>query len=111
MKKADINEIDIVLFEPIIPGTLIGKEVIDNNARRLGIVKGIRLKYPPLKLFLVVRGKDSEENIPFDSIDKIGTIIKLKTSITKDEIAIHEVLMILENIRKEISSLFKLSGL
>lgn len=87
----------------MIPGELLGKEVIDSEARRIGIIRGIKIKYPPLKVMLIVRGKELEIDIPIDYVEQVGkTVVKIKKRIDLDEITAEEVIMLINELRKEI---------
>ena len=98
-----VRQIELLLFEPMIPGELLGKEVIDSDARRVGIVRGIKLKYPPLKAMLIIRGKSLETNVPIESIDQVGkTVIRLKMRIDLEEISAEDVITLLHELKQEI---------
>ena len=98
-----LKEIEITLFEPIIPGELLGKEVIDSEARRVGIIRGIKIKYPPLKAMLIIRGKELEIDIPIDYVEQIGkTVVKVKKRIDLDEITAEDVITLTNELKKEI---------
>ncbi|MHA1615793.1 MAG: PRC-barrel domain-containing protein [Candidatus Njordarchaeales archaeon] len=97
------EQLTVDLYEIKFPGKIVGKEVIDQEAKRLGIVKNIRLKTPPLRLFLVVRNKDIDVEIPFEHVDKIGkNIIKLRKVMDVEELSVEEAIKILENVKTEI---------
>ncbi len=104
-----VKDVELTLFEPIIPGELLGKEVIDAEARRVGIVRGIRLRYPPLKAFLIIRGKELEIDIPIDFIDQIGkTVVKVKKRIDLDEITAEDVIILMNELKREIAAELKI---
>ena len=46
--------IEAELYELSMPGRLIGKEVLDNRARRIGIVRSIRIALHPTRSELIV---------------------------------------------------------
>ncbi len=98
-----LKEIELTLFEPIIPGELLGKEVIDSEARRVGIIRGIKIKYPPLKAMLIIRGKELEVDVPIEYIEQVGkTVVKVKKRIDLDEITAEDVIVLTNELRKEI---------
>jgi len=105
------SHITVDLYETRFPGKLAGKEVIDPDARRLGIVKCLRIRMSPspLRLFLVVRNKDIDIEVPFEYVEKIGkNIIKLRRKVDVEEVSVDEALKIIEDIKSEILMEFQI---
>lgn len=99
------STIEVELYELKVPGHLIGKEVIDGLARRIGVVRSVRLKLPELKVELVVKGLDVEFPVDSEDISAVGNVIQLKTAIKEAEpIDIHEVARLRKEIISEIRS-------
>lgn len=104
-----LKEIELTLFESIIPGELLGKEVIDAEARRVGIVRGIKIRYPPLKAALIIRGKELEIDVPIEYIEQVGkTVVKMKKRIELDEITAEDVIILTNELKKEIATELKI---
>jgi len=96
--------IEVELYELRVPGHIIGKEVIDGLARRVGVVRSVKLKLPDLKVELIVKGLDIEFPVDSEDISAVGNVIQLKTVIKEAEpIDIHQV----AKLRKEILSEIK----
>ena len=99
------SAIEVELYELRVPGLLIGKEVIDGHARRIGVVRSVRLKLPELKVQLIVKGLDIEFPVDSEDISAVGNVIQLKTPIREAEpIDIHEVVRLRKEILSEIRS-------
>lgn len=92
--------ITIELTEKNYKGILIGKEVYDCKAKRIGIVRSILLKFPPLKAYLLVQNGNYSLEIAFDAIQSIGHVIQLSEEIN---------LGVEENLRisKELKSIIE----
>ncbi len=73
--------ITVELTEKSYKGVLIGKEVYDSQAKRIGIVKSILLKFPPLKAYLIVQNGNYSLEISFDIVQSVGHIIQLSEEI------------------------------
>ncbi len=100
------------LYEMAVPGKFVGKEIIDAEARRIGLCHSIRIKTGLDKkgalrtdLFIVIKGHDVEFDISFNDIEKIGNVIKLKVPAHQaDEIQVKDAIRIQEDIAGEIRS-------
>ncbi|MFX1420647.1 MAG: hypothetical protein ACFE9N_17250, partial [Promethearchaeota archaeon] len=103
-KKDILVETD--LYELNLPGQFILKEVVDKDSKRIGVVRNIRLKFPQ-KVELIVKGIDIELPIDIKNIQKVGTIIQLKTKIkVAEECDISEVVRLRKEIQQEISEIY-----
>lgn len=108
-KKNDKNEeaknVMAELYELSIPGQIIGKEVIDASARKIGVVRNVKLTFPPTKVNVIIKGLDVEFQLPFDSISTVGGVVQLKETIKQaEELEIRDVARLREEIATEISS-------
>ena len=93
------------LYELSIPGQLIGKEVIDASAMKIGVVRNVKLTFPPAKINVIIKGLDVEFQIPMDSISTVGGVVQLKEAIKQaEELEIRDVARLREEIAKEISA-------
>nr|MDO8108759.1 hypothetical protein [Candidatus Sigynarchaeota archaeon] len=98
------------LYELSVPGKLIGKEIIDVEARRIGICHSIKLRFGTdkknemkIELFVIIKGLDVEFDIPFTQIDKIGNVIKLKIPARQaDELHAKDAVRLQEDLAAEI---------
>ncbi len=96
------------LYELSMPGKLIGKEVFDNRARRIGIVRNIRLSLSPLKVELIVKGLEVEFPIDVSDVDVVGTVIQLKTVAKEaEEIDIRDVIRLQKEVWDDIKAYLK----
>lgn len=93
------------LYELSIPGQLIGKEVIDASARKIGVVRNVKLTFPPAKINVIIKGLDVEFQLPMDSISTVGGVVQLKDPIKQaEELEIRDVARLREEIANEISA-------
>ena len=105
-----IEPFETEFYEMTVPGKLIGKEIIDSEARRIGLCHSIKMRFfmdkkQGLKneVFLVVKGLGIEFNIPMEDVDLIGNVIKLKVPAKQaEEIAARDVIRLQEDIAGEI---------
>ncbi len=98
------------LYELSMPGKLIGKEVFDSHARRIGIVRNIRLSLAPLKVELIVKGLEVEFPIDVEDVDIVGTVIQLKTVAKEaEEIDIRDVIRLQKEVWDDIRTYMKFS--
>ena len=106
--KKDKNSpvIQTELYELNLPGELILKEVMDGSAKRVGVVRCVRLSFPP-KIELIVKGLDVEIPINFNDITNIGTVIQLKSKIkVAEECDVNEVVRLRSEIQQEMKELY-----
>ena len=93
------TEREAELYELGMPGEFLGKEVIDSEARKIGVVRSIRMKLVPLEVSVIVKGIEVEFPVNARDIEVVGGIIKLKIPAKhSDEIDIQDVI----NLREEI---------
>jgi sporulation protein YlmC with PRC-barrel domain len=93
------------LYELRIPGELIGKEVIDASARKIGIVRNVKLTFPPAKISIIIKGLDVEIPLPIDTIATVGGVIQLKETIKQvEELEIRDVARLREEVANEIAA-------
>ncbi|MHA1368392.1 MAG: hypothetical protein ACTSWN_04195 [Promethearchaeota archaeon] len=106
-----INQtLETELYELACPGSLVGKEIIDVDARRIGICHSIKIRFfynkkneLTTKLFLVIKGLDVEFDVPMETIEAVGNIIKLKIPARQsDEVQISDVIRLQEDVISEI---------
>ena len=71
-RTAEAASIMAELYELSIPGQLIGKEVIDSSARKIGVIRNVKITFPPTKVNIIIKGLDVEFQLSFDSISTIG---------------------------------------
>ena len=50
------SDIDLELYELVFPGQLIGKAVIDSEARMVGVIRNVRFQVPSSSVSLIVKG-------------------------------------------------------
>lgn len=95
-------------YELQMPGKILGKEVVDSLARRVGIVRNLKVSFFPVSVNIVVKGLEVEFSIPAEEIEAIGTVLKLKIPVKQsDEIDIEDVLRLREELFSEIQSFLR----
>jgi len=86
----------------------LGKEVVDAGAKRIGIVRSIRLSLstlPQIKAEIVVKGLEVEFPIDIENIQAVGSVVQLKTVIKEArEVDVRETLSLRKKILEEIKS-------
>ena len=106
MSHEKTNEREAELYELKMPGEFIGKEVIDSEARKIGIVRSVRLKLVPLEVSLIIKGIEVEFPVNAKDIDVVGSLIKLKIPAKhSEEIEIQDVINLREEIFTEMKAL------
>ncbi len=99
---------EIELYELIVPGKILGKEVIDASAKRIGIVRSIRLSLqtlPQIKAEIVVKGLEVEFPVDIENIQAVGDIVQLKTIIKEARgVDVREVMSLRKKILEEIKA-------
>ncbi len=99
------KSIETELYELNMPGKLVGREVVDSLARKVGVVRNIKLQFYPFNMFLIVKGIGIEFPISINDVEAISTVIRLKTPAKQsEEIGVEDVL----RLRQEIVSELKL---
>lgn len=101
-------DIDLELFELMFPGKLIGKAVIDANARMIGVIRNVRIQIPSSSITLIVKGLDTEFTIKSENIQAIGNVIQLNVNIKHSEpIEINDIIQLRNEIKEEIIHFFQ----
>ena len=104
-KDAEITGMMAELYELSIPGQLIGKEVIDASARKIGVIRNVKLTFPPAKINVIIKGLDIEFQLPMDSISTVGGVVQLKETVKQaEELEIRDVARLREEIANEIAA-------
>jgi hypothetical protein len=99
MVEAEVYELDM-------PGNIIGKEVIDGSARRIGIVRSLRITLPPGRVELQVKGLGVELPVDVANITAVGNVIQLSNTVKEaEEISITDVQRLREETWKEVQGL------
>jgi hypothetical protein len=94
------------VYELQMPGNIIGKEVIDGSARRIGIVRSLRIMLPPGKVELQVKGLGVELPVDVSNITAVGNVIQLSNTVKEaEEISIADVQRLREETWKEVQNL------
>ncbi len=94
------------VYELQMPGHIVGKEVIDGSARRIGIVRSLRITLPPGKVELQVKGLGVELPVDVTNISAVGNVIQLSNTVKEaEEISISDVQRLREETWKEVQGL------
>ncbi len=103
--KDSMPTIEAELYELSMPGRILGKEVLDSRAKRIGIVRSIRISLNPTRSELIVKGAEVEFPVDFSKVDAVGTVVQLN-SVVKDaeEIEIHDVMRLQKEVLDDIRS-------
>ena len=102
-------DIDIELFELMFPGKLIGKAVIDANARMIGVIRNIRIQIPSPTISLTVKGLDTEFTVKSEDIQAIGNVVQLNVIIKHSEpVEINDIIKLRNEIQEELIHFFSL---
>ncbi|MHA1409468.1 MAG: hypothetical protein ACTSQY_03960 [Candidatus Odinarchaeia archaeon] len=108
MESEDIGKVSAELYELKMPGELLGKEVVDSKARRIGVVRNLRITLPPVKTELIIKGLDIEFTVNTDNIATVGSVIQLNIVVKEaEEIEIHDILRLRREIWDEIKAYFE----
>ncbi len=108
MTKQPID-IDIELFELMFPGKLVGKAVIDANARMIGVIRNIRIQFPSPTISLTVKGLDTEFTVKSENIQAIGNVVQLNIIIKHSEpVEINDIMKLRNEIQEELVHFFSL---
>ena len=54
---------------------LVGKEIIDGEAKKIGAVKDLAWSNEGKLAIVVERGREEEYYLPFDQVEKIGDVV------------------------------------
>ncbi|UCE11603.1 MAG: hypothetical protein JSW61_06635 [Candidatus Thorarchaeota archaeon] len=95
--------VEAELYELSMPGRLLGKEVLDSRARRIGIVRSIRISLNPTRSELIVKGAEVEFPIDFEKIAGVGSVVQLNSEVREsEEIEIHDVVRLQKEVLDDI---------
>ncbi|MHA1959222.1 MAG: hypothetical protein ACW99U_03280 [Candidatus Thorarchaeota archaeon] len=95
--------VEAELYELSMPGRLLGKEVLDSRARRIGIVRSIRISLNPTRSELIVKGAEVEFPIDFEKIAGVGSVVQLNSEVKEsEEIEIHDVVRLQKEVLDDI---------
>ena len=105
VSNESMPSIEAELYELKMPGRILGKEVLDNRARRIGIVRSIRIALHPTRSELIVKGAEVEFPVDFSKVETVGTVVQLN-SLVKDaeEIEVHDVIRLQKEVLDDIRS-------
>ena len=102
-------DVDLELFEIIFPGKLIGKAVIDANARMIGVIRNVRIQIPSSTISLTVKGLDTEFTVKSENIQAVGNVVQLNVTIKHSEpIEINDIIKLRAEIQEELVHFFSL---
>lgn len=102
-------DVDLELFEIVFPGKLIGKAVIDANARMIGVIRNVRIRIPSPTISLTVKGLDTEFTVKSEDIQAVGNVVQLNVTIKHSEpIEINEIIKLRTEIQEELIHFFSL---
>jgi len=59
---------------------VVGKEIIDGDAKKVGTVKDLAWSNDGKLAIVVERGREEESYLPFDAVEKIGDVVFIKGS-------------------------------
>jgi len=104
-------QIETELYElENMPGIIIGRAVIDNSARMIGIVRNIKITLPNFKVEIIVKGQDVEIPIDIQNVENIGNIIQLKIPVNMESIDIEDVISLRRELVEEIKEKLQNGG-
>ena len=92
--------LEVTLYEPDIPGKLIGKLVVDKRGRVIGVAFAVKVVVPPGKCLLLVKGRHFLE-VPLSEVE-VGPNIKLKSEVDMPEIDLTTATRILKLLKDEM---------
>ncbi|MFX0207563.1 MAG: hypothetical protein ACFFDT_16370 [Candidatus Hodarchaeota archaeon] len=102
--------IDLELFELIFPGKIIGKAVIDAEARMIGVVRNVRVQIPSPSpaISLIVKGLDTEFAVKSEDVKAIGNVVQLTITIKHSEaVEINDIIRLRNEIQEEVTHFFQ----
>ena len=94
----------IRLYEPTYPGTLLGREVLDENSRKIGVCTGIILNLQTKQLYILVTNDDVTLKIPISKIRLDGGSIIITEEQLLEDIAFQNSNLesVLKSIKEEV---------
>lgn len=105
------NNVDLELFEIILPGKVIGKAVIDSNARMVGVIRHINVNLPSGEIILIIKGLDSEFDLNISTIQAIGNVVQLNIPVKHAEpIDFKDIMRLRTEIREEILHFYEVQN-
>ena len=103
--KEAMPTIEAELYELSMPGRILGKEVLDNRARRIGIVRSIRIALHPTRSELIVKGAEVEFPVDFSKVETVGTVVQLSSTVSDaEELEPHDVIRLQKEVLDDIRS-------
>ena len=106
--KDDMPTIEAELYELSMPGRILGKEVLDSRARRIGIVRSIRIALHPTRSELIVKGAEVEFPVDFSKVDTVGTVVQLNSVVNDaEELEIHDIVRLRKEVLDDIQMMLK----
>ena len=63
-----------------------GKEIIDDAAKKIGIVKDLAWSDSGKLAIVVERGREEESYLPFDQVERIGDVVFIKGSTSMESV-------------------------
>ena len=108
MSSDEKSAVELELYEMGLPGQLVGKEVVDSLARKVGVVRNVKLRFFPLHLSIIIKGLGVEFSVNGNDIEAISkTIVKLsKPAKQANEIDIDDVFRLRDEIYTEMKTVF-----
>ena len=102
------SPLELELYELALPGNLVGKEVVDSLARKVGIVRSVKLRFFPLRVAVIIKGMGVEFAVDAKDVEAISkSIVKLnKPAKQSEEIDLQDVYTIRDEIYSEIKTIF-----
>jgi sporulation protein YlmC with PRC-barrel domain len=65
---------------------VVGKEIIDGEAKKIGTVKDLAWSNDGKLAIVVERGMEEESYLPFDQVDKIGDVVFVEGSTSLESV-------------------------
>lgn len=107
MSQEKIKTIETELYELKMPGKLIGREVVDSIARKVGIVRSVKIQFYPLNIILIIKGMGVEFPVNIKEVEAIGSVIRLANPAKQsEEIDVDEVIRLRQEIKSELKLLY-----
>lgn len=104
-------DIDLELFELVFPGKLIGKAVIDVDARMIGIIRNVRIQIPSPSpvITLIIKGLNTEFSVKSEEVKAIGNVVQLTSSIKHSEpVEVNDIMRLRSEIQEELIHFFQI---
>ncbi|MHA2188498.1 MAG: hypothetical protein ACW99V_09705, partial [Candidatus Thorarchaeota archaeon] len=76
-----------------------------SRAKRIGIVRSIRIALHPTRSELIVKGAEVEFPIDFSKVETVGTVVQLNTVVKdSEELEIHDIVRLQKEVLDDIRS-------